>query len=69
MGAKRPFCVFCGKKWGLGISRGEHKDFFWVGCVHSHFMKSECGVAWGKPQFMKSGLVDAGFLTTDYTDG
>ena len=31
-------------------------------------MKSECGLAWGKPQFMKSGLMDAGFLTTDYTD-
>ena len=35
-------------KWGLGISRvehKEHKDFWgWVGCVHSHFMKSECRV-------------------------
>ena len=27
------------------------------------------GVMWGKPHFMKSGLVDAEFLTTDYTDG
>ena len=32
-------------KWGLEISRvehKEHKDFFLGG--HSHFMKSECGV-------------------------
>ena len=26
------------------VEHKEHKDFFWgVGCVHSHFMKSECG--------------------------
>ena len=37
--------VYSVVKWGLGISRvehKEHKDFLGVGCVHSHFMKSEC---------------------------
>ena len=26
------------------VEHKEHKDFFWGGGVHSHFMKSECGV-------------------------
>ena len=29
-------------KWGLGISRVEHKEYKDFGEVHSHFMKSEC---------------------------
>ena len=37
--------------------------------LHSHFMKSECEVMWGKPQFMKSGCGGCGgFFTTEYTE-
>ena len=64
-GSEATFWVYSVVKWGLEISRVEHKehiDFLGGGCVHSHFMKSECelGVRFGAetfvPFFMKSGL-------------